>query len=93
MKRILITGASILALGFGFAPVAQAASLPVYATLAECNQDVNARNASVGGPLSGVYYSCNRVGWVPNGVAGCPPAGVNDDGCIGDHWQVTENRA
>lgn len=92
MRRALIIGGSILALGLGVAPAAQAAPLPVYASQGECNQDVNARNASVGGPLSGTYYSCKQVGSVPNGVAGCQNT-LTDDGCIGTFYQVTENTA
>lgn len=92
MKRILLVGAVIVTVGLGLVPAAQAAApLPVYATQGECNQDVNARNASVGGPLSGTYFSCKQVGSVPPGVAGCPPGPY--DSCIGAFYQVVENTA
>ncbi|GAA4993273.1 hypothetical protein WHI96_11695 [Pseudonocardia tropica] len=93
MQRIVIVGISVLAMSFGMAPLAQAAPLPVYRSLAECNRDANTRNTTVSFPINNDYFSCKQVGWVPNGVAGCPPVqGLKDDGCIGDYYQVIENR-
>lgn len=93
MKRALLTGASILAvgvgLGLGVTPAAEAAPLPVYADHGQCQQDADARTAGDGGPASGHYYYCAERQGVPAGVAGCP---VNPDtqkyGCIGTYWQV-----
>lgn len=98
MKRALITAASILALGVGFAPAVaaapSAANLPTFDTLGQCREDANIRTAAAGGPGSGVYYYCEEVGSVPNGVAGCPPpTPTNNDGCLGRYWTVKKNSA
>lgn len=82
LKKVLVTGSAVAALGFLVAPSASAADGQIFRSLGECQRAVTA-DVQAGGGSWNVYGWCTETHVVYPPTFGCDNPQY---GCIGDFW-------